>query len=64
MSPTELAHARRFGVRRAGTSGRARVERRERERAARAEVMADEDPGLDSARGPQGGNWLDTFLQD
>jgi hypothetical protein len=26
--------------------------------------MADEDPRLDSARGPQGGNWLDTFLQD
>lgn len=56
--------ARRFGVRRIGTSGRARVQQRERTRQARDEVLPDEDAGLDSTSSVEPGTWLDDFLRD
>lgn len=64
LAEHEREQARRFGVRRGASHGRARVERRDRERAARAEVLPDDDPALDASGQEAAGNWLDTFLRD
>ncbi|MCA0438317.1 MAG: hypothetical protein LCH98_17915 [Actinobacteria bacterium] len=64
LSGEDGERARRFGVRHGATRGRARVEHRDRERKARAEVLPDEDAGLDSAADARQGTWLDDFMRD